>query len=87
MSLSADGLGATLVPRSKLKTLVFNLSQIVFPDRQFVSILKYELDLLFVSIYSKLSPIEWAKTGTWKKARVSKSISGMARSNTRDGST
>lgn len=68
MSLSADELEATLVTRSKLKTLVFHLSQIVFPDRQFVSILKYELDLVIVSIYSKLSPIEWAKTRTWKRA-------------------
>lgn len=57
-----------MAPRSKLKTLVLNLTQIVFPDRQFVSILKYELDLLFVSIYSKLSPVEWVKEGTRKKA-------------------
>jgi predicted SAM-dependent methyltransferase len=57
-----------LVQRSKLKTLVFNFAKIIFPDRQFVSILKYELTLLFVSIYSKVSPVEWAKAGIRKKA-------------------
>src|SRR4030095_532099 len=48
--------------RSLPKTLLFKMMQTVFPDRQFVSILKYELSLLTISIYSKLSPIEWVKT-------------------------
>lgn len=51
-----------LAYRSKPKAVLLGLAQIVFPDRQFLSILKYELSLLFISIYSKLSPVEWAKT-------------------------
>jgi predicted SAM-dependent methyltransferase len=42
--------------------------QTVFPDRQFVSILKYELSLLGISLYSKLSPFEWAKTINRRKS-------------------
>jgi len=48
--------------RSLPKKIAFKLAETVFPDRQFVSILRYELSLLLVSIYSKLSPFEWAKT-------------------------
>lgn len=48
--------------RSLSKTLLLRMAKTVFPDRQFVSILKYELSLLTISIYSKLSPIEWFKT-------------------------
>lgn len=48
--------------RSFLKSVLLKLAEMVFPDRQFVSILKYELSLLAISIYSKLSPVEWAKT-------------------------
>jgi predicted SAM-dependent methyltransferase len=47
--------------RSMPKTLLLRMAQTLFPDRQFVSILKYELSLLTISIYSKLSPFEWAK--------------------------
>ena len=64
MSNSAPPLGHEMMSakRSKPKTVLLGFAHMVFPDRQFVSILKYELSLLFVSIYSKLSPIEWAKT-------------------------
>jgi predicted SAM-dependent methyltransferase len=47
--------------RSLPKRLVLRVAQTIFPDRQFVSILKYELSLLTISIYSKLSPLEWVK--------------------------
>jgi predicted SAM-dependent methyltransferase len=36
-------------------------ARIVFPDIQFVSLLKWELKLLAVHTYSKLSPMEWRK--------------------------
>jgi predicted SAM-dependent methyltransferase len=64
MSNSAPPLGHEMMSaqRSKPKTVLLSFAQLVFPDRQFVSILKYELSLLLVSIYSKLSPIEWVKT-------------------------
>jgi predicted SAM-dependent methyltransferase len=42
--------------------LLLKIAKPVFPDRQFVSILKYELSLLGISLYSKLSPFEWVKT-------------------------
>lgn len=48
--------------RSLPNSLAFKAVQTIFPDRQFVSILKYELSLLGVSLYSKLSPFEWVKT-------------------------
>lgn len=54
--------------RSRSKNLVFSLAHAVFPDRQFVSILKYELSLLLVSVYSKLSPLEWMKAVKRRKA-------------------
>lgn len=54
--------------RSRTKNFVFNLAHAVFPDRQFVSLLKYELSLLLVSLYSKVSPVEWAKTIRRNKA-------------------
>lgn len=47
--------------RSVPNAVLFKIAQTIFPDRQFVSILRYELSLLLVSLYSKLSPIEWVK--------------------------
>jgi predicted SAM-dependent methyltransferase len=47
--------------RSASKTLLLKIAQTIFPDRQFISILRYELSLLAVSIYSTLSPVEWLK--------------------------
>lgn len=50
------------VPEQPLwKRAVQRIAQFIFPDRQFISLLKYELSLLCVSVYSKLSPIEWIK--------------------------
>ena len=43
------------------KAALLRLALVVFPDRQFIYLLRYELSLLFISIYSKLSPIEWIK--------------------------
>lgn len=40
----------------------------IFPDPQFVSVLKFELFLLMITIYSKLSPVEWVKSGLRKGA-------------------
>lgn len=46
---------------SPWKAAAIRLALIVFPDRQFIYLLRYELSLLCISLYSKLSPIEWIK--------------------------
>jgi predicted SAM-dependent methyltransferase len=53
---------------SRIKTWIINLAQAVFPDRQFISILKFEIVLLMIAVYSKLSPVEWIKRASHKKA-------------------
>lgn len=40
---------------------------IVFPDIQFASLLKWELKLLTIHVYSKLSPVEWKKRWLLRK--------------------
>jgi predicted SAM-dependent methyltransferase len=55
--------------RSLPKKLILKIAQTVFPDRHFVSVLKFELSLLMVSIYSMLSPIEWTKSILRKNAK------------------
>jgi predicted SAM-dependent methyltransferase len=60
----ADGSG-DVRKRSVPKALLFRIAETVFPDEQFVSILRYELSLLIISLYAKLSPVEWLKR--WKR--------------------
>ena len=47
--------------RSSVKRIIVRLVLWVFPDEQFISLLKFELALLLTSVYSKLSPVEWIK--------------------------
>lgn len=51
-----------LPERSLTKSYLMKLGQTIFPDREFLSILKFELSLLVVALYSKLSPVELFKT-------------------------
>lgn len=44
-------------------------ARVVFPDTQFVSLLKWELKLLAIHLYSKLSPLEWRKRSLLKKQK------------------
>jgi len=55
--------------QSLSKKIIVKLAETVFPDRHFISVLKFELSLLVVSIYSKLSPFEWSKRFSRRNAR------------------
>jgi predicted SAM-dependent methyltransferase len=53
--------------RTVPKELLYKTAHTIFPDRQFVSLLKWELKLLLIFIYSKISPVEWMKRLSRKK--------------------
>ena len=53
---------------SETKQIVLKLAKVFFPDRQVESLLKFELKLLVISIYSKVSPFEWLKVLSLKRA-------------------
>lgn len=51
------------------KRIVLKVAKLLFPDRQFVSLLNFELKLLAISIYSRISPLEWLKVLSLKPAK------------------
>jgi predicted SAM-dependent methyltransferase len=55
--------------RSRLGAIALKVAQLIFPDRQFISILRFEIFLFMIAIYSKVSPAEWIKAGMWKRSK------------------
>ena len=55
-----------------MKGSLRSIIRIVFPDLHFISLLKWELKLLFVHLYSRLSPLERIKLHELKKRQALK---------------
>jgi len=52
-----------------IKAIILKVTMALFPDRQFASLLKFELKLLAISIYSRLSPLEWLKVLSLRRSK------------------
>jgi len=50
-----------------MRAILLRIALAIFPDRDFVSLLKWETKLFLIFLYSRISPWERSKTAAWKR--------------------